>query len=520
MFRYPLSALVVLGFLALPFATAEDHPPLFISDNAYGLQTEPLPAQARHASPREFADRYREGSLVLDTPSRSPAELGVLAETASRLEGVARTIIAPSRPDLVVRLLKIPDKSDAAFNIRGQRGENLRRSLAGRDAAIRELVSAHEAVSSLHNQAALHTLLVSRLPQATDLAELDINHVSAGELRLLNDLLLMRLDTLSGSDGGSKAPREYGDCEAEEGAGDVGSAMEGDQTGRRCEPSDRGLLKSADWALKPFNTCVRNQGTRATSIEFALIAAIESRIVRDERRFTNLSEQHFINQTRMHWFRAPADFGEGGSSALTSGRERLIGYRFHFEDVWTFNPSYDRVTTTGPWRPAYTGSCDGYNGRHCSDTAHQGRMLCTAVNGLRYCGYDAPMPAETPIAVEGIVSIFDVTQPAISLITARRLLHASLPLVLMTAIPSSFARPGSDGYVSNVDLNEKLEGAHAMLLTGWIPNDRLPVGAPHASGGGYFIAKNSWGSCAGDAGYLYLSASWVQAHALNISIAY
>jgi C1A family cysteine protease len=46
---------------------------------------------------------------------------------------------------------------------------------------------------------------------------------------------------------------------------------------------------------------------------------------------------------------------------------------------------------------------------------------------------------------------------------------------------------------------------------GLATNDELPQGAPQAAGGGYFIVKNSWSNCFGDAGCPYLDWDYVKA---------
>lgn len=514
--RLSFVALATLILVATSFATANSGA-FFTQENALGPVTDPPPLLARQASPNEFENSYREGALVLDVPSRALVEIGVMNDETRQLESLAKLSLSPARPDLIPRLLKIRTGGDVVFDVKSQRGDSLRRSLMGRDATLRELIGAHQNVDSLTNLRTLHSQLVARLTHAPDLTSIDVSQMSEDDLQLLNELLLSRLDGLYGSDGGARVSRIYGDCLAEEGSGAVGEANEGDQTGRRCEANPRGLIKMVDWAMKPFNTCVRNQGERTASAVFALTAAVEARVAKSENRYANLSEQHLLNQAKMHWFRSPGDLGEGFTPLLSAGRERLTGYRFHFEDVWSFNPAYGRKESAGQWRSNYVGSCDKYSGRHCSESSHQGRLLCTTVGDQRYCGYDAPMTAATPISINGLALLFDVTNPDEGLMAARHLLRASVPTVLTAAIPSSFAQLTGEGYVLAANSRERIEGAHAMALTGWVPNTALPAGLPQAPGGGYFVAKNSWGTCFSDAGYVYLSYDWVRAHALNLT---
>ncbi len=512
-----LTAFAALVLSSMPFATAQGEKTLYATENAFGPATDPIPRLSRLAGPIEFENRFRDGSLVLDVPSRAPAETDARDEETRRLEDFARLALAPARPDLVQQVLSIQGAGDIPFPIRDQRGETLRRSLIGKEGALRELTGAKQIVGSAGNQRMLRDLLAVSVPEATDLLSIDSATISESELKMLNAMLLARLDSLHGRDGGARVPRSYGDCSAEEGSGAIGEGNDGDQTGRRCGAHPLGLLKTADWALKPANTCVRNQGARASSVAFALTAALESRVARRERRYANLSEQHLLNAMHMRWFRSPGDFGEGLAPLLTSGRNRLAGYRFHFEDVWSYNPGYARTETLGQSR-GYAGTCERYQGRHCSETNHQGRMLCVTVGTNRYCGYDAPMTAATPVGVNGLALVFDAADPDAGLLAARQLLRAGVPVVMTALVPPSFANVGDDGFVPAATgrSRERADGAHAMALTGWVPNHLLPPSAPEADGGGYFIAKNSWGACAGDAGYYYLAGDWVRAHALSL----
>jgi C1A family cysteine protease len=113
--------------------------------------------------------------------------------------------------------------------------------------------------------------------------------------------------------------------------------------------------------------------------------------------------------------------------------------------------------------------------------------------------------------------ILDVNAPERSLNDTRRLVRAGTPVVIVFTVPSSFATVAADGYVPTVNAGEHVDGAHSALITGWVPNELRPKGAPEAAGGGYFVVKNSWGKCAGDAGYYYLAYDWVKTRAINLT---
>ncbi len=161
-------------------------------------------------------------------------------------------------------------------------------------------------------------------------------------------------------------------------------------------------------------------------------------------------------------------------------------------------------------------------GKYCSDTNHQGRKVCITLDSWRYCGYlTAAGPADTPDATSGYrpegwrtgVQLWDHSDPARSVAFTQLYALAGKPLVMFIEVPDSFDNPDPDGYVEYVDATEDSRGQHAVLLTGMITNDRLQgvlANAPSGSGGGYFIVKNSWGTCWGDAGYVYLPFDWVR----------
>ncbi len=277
-----------------------------------------------------------------------------------------------------------------------------------------------------------------------------------------------------------------------------------------------GLFNSSGWTLKFANTCVRNQGERDTSPAFAVTAAIEAIVARDSFRYSNLSEQAFYNRQKLFWFRKPLHSGDGPNPLLTTGFSFAHGYQFHYEDIWHYNPSYGRTEITVPFL-GYENSCENYAGRYCSDSNHQSRRVCTEVGALRFCGFYAPMPIATPYRIHGMTAIFDLFTPERGTNTARALLRSGTPVVLNLALPSQFLTTGKSGYVTPPPLTDKVLGAHALLLSGWVPNSRRPVDAPEGEGGGYFVAKNSWGSCTGDAGYYYLPYSFVKNYAISLT---
>ena len=62
---------------------------------------------------------------------------------------------------------------------------------------------------------------------------------------------------------------------------------------------------------------------------------------------------------------------------------------------------------------------------------------------------------------------------------------------------------------------------HVVMLVGYVTNAELKAklpNAPEGAGGGYFIAKNSWGSCWGDGGYAYLPWNWMEKYVGRLDV--
>lgn len=490
---------------------------IFTPENAYGPLTEPAPAH-RRASPAEFEKAVLNGEMMLSNPARTASEYERLRQDDARYEGLARDYFGRIRPTLLERIMRVPAGYERSieYTTTNQRKKTV--LLRAQHALLREMVDGWMTFRSKSQQINLYAALKERLKSAPNIPPIDPDRMEWPEISLVNQQLIALLDAYEGKDAsGTAAPSSYGKCVAEEGAGPVGEANEGDQTGLRCEPSPDGFLAKSDWALKWANTCVRNQGKRGTSSVFALTAALESSIARRFRRYANLSEQHFFSQVKLIYYPTLPDFGEGLDTLLSAaGHSKLPNYRLHFEDSWTYNPAYFRQDVTTD-KLGYQGSCENYQGRYCSDSNHQGRLTCTDVDSVRYCGYSAPMPTATDYRIRSLAPLLDLLNPETALHNTRSLLRSGIPVVMSFAVTEPLMATGPLGYMATAGEETPVLGGQSILLSGWIPNSRRPNGLPEASGGGYFAAKNSWGRCTGDAGYFFLAYDWVREHALTLT---
>jgi len=94
-------------------------------------------------------------------------------------------------------------------------------------------------------------------------------------------------------------------------------------------------------------------------------------------------------------------------------------------------------------------------------------------------------------------------------------------LVMSFKVMNSFQKPAAGGYVNAFPFEPTI-GSHAIHLVGTIDNAQLAIakpGAPAGGGGGYVILKNSWGSCYGDGGFVYMSYDTFVSYAYAVRVA-
>lgn len=293
--------------------------------------------------------------------------------------------------------------------------------------------------------------------------------------------------------------------------------------------SSTGLWATADWALKGKSTCVKDQGeTRGTGVAFAVSAAVEAAVRREHDVCPDLSEQHVHYQQKNHYFPIPPNFGDD-LNAPSSVLGMMVGdYEFRTEDQWIYNLSPERQEVT--LKAARTGvvhgyqnSCTGYSDTPCSDTNHQGALLCQ--KGGNKCGYGAQIPpSKDGIKVLAYNTFFDVASPSQSVEIAPVFLAFGLPIVSSFQVTQAFLDAADDGWVTPASGGKKkqqkvdpLRGWHVAMIEGYVRNQDLAKGTSPAAGGGYFVLKNSWGPCVGDGGYWYVPAQYMVDHALSMT---
>ena len=305
-----------------------------------------------------------------------------------------------------------------------------------------------------------------------------------------------------------------------------------------CSASNTGLYAAMDFPMKKNLPDVKSQGGRGTCWAFATVGAVETTLRRDAGKNVNLSEEDFVSYNKI--LAGQLDAGDGFWPLAAATQAQNNGYRFALENVWQYNQSQQRNAAetpknSGHW--TYNNSCGGYPfAANCSDTVHQAPSACLLVNGKQSCGFQlAQKRSPYGIDTSKTSNLYDASNRDASLFWAALALKSGNP-VLMTH-DANYLKSG--GFVADVpyasvshcDANNQnckpntaadvQNWNHVVMLVGYVTNAemkaRLP-GAPEGAGGGYFIAKNSWGSCWGDGGYAYLPWNWLEKYVGRLDV--
>jgi hypothetical protein len=297
-------------------------------------------------------------------------------------------------------------------------------------------------------------------------------------------------------------PPSAATCQAE-----LGYENGTDATASTCASyATNGIMRNIAFPLRDDLTCMRNQGRRGTCVAFGATAAMETGVHVLNGNKVNLSEQH------AYWY---GETTVGFSGRYTYGLNTADylaavasdGYQVPKEKIWNYNPSTSMQALSGN---VYPDSCVGYTGEECSDYAFQ------SVEVPWFGGtflYPNPMPNAGAFAIDAAVAL---GTDAVGLNLAKSLLDWEVPLVVAIDVTANFLAPNADGYVTYAP-GEASVGGHALHIAGWVPNAELPAGAPAGSGGGYFVAKNSWGGGPGDCGYYYVPADFIEEYGRSLT---
>jgi C1A family cysteine protease len=312
-------------------------------------------------------------------------------------------------------------------------------------------------------------------------------------------------------------PPSTADCDDEIG-GTLQESIYGDRTynSASCTASATGLygsLSDVQFPARAYLTCVKAQGKiRDTCHAFADTSAVEMMISEGEGVKVNLSEQDLMEHYRLQW--SPGYMHETGDAYEELNDAIAKNYSFALESSWDYNPSIDRTFVNG----VYQNSCTTYPDTEpgCSDSAPQAPGYCISFVGLPICAlHEAGVP-RSAYRPTSVTNLWTASEPELSKEYMILYVTFNNAVVLGFTVTDRFKAGGNGGYVvydaNDVKTNN---GGHYVHVVGVAPNSELPSGAPPAAGGGYFIVKNSWNNCFGDAGYLYLDWDYVKAVGTN-----
>lgn len=314
-------------------------------------------------------------------------------------------------------------------------------------------------------------------------------------------------------------------CSGEIGASIVAdNVFFGDQTGSSgcaaSTPSPTGILSNFNWPNKNLLSCVKNQGARGLCHIFAATSALEELIARDTGNVVNLSEQDFTEHEKLIW--GPAFFHDGGDAYDDLQNAAGYNYRFAYENQWDYNPS---LSQPSPPADEFFYSCNNYPSTEpgCSWSTPQAPNYCTP--NYAQCGFTPVMApgANSPYGSNGAVDVWNPKNPGLSVNYIQLALAFNNAVILGFNVTNAF-QGSRGGYVcgEGLDLLSSI-GGHAVHIVGYVSNSDLASNsgtenAPPAYGGGYFIIKNSWGKCTGDAGYYYMPVFYLEAEASEVLI--
>lgn len=485
---------------------------IFTAENAW---TGPVPADAEIVTPEELQRRVARGEVTITSTviiEATQAELQARFEADfTELEGFAGA--SPSFQALL-------DEAAGHESYEGDRtvelpnGEIVR--VSGLGEMLREAVEAHETSLDVDNARDRYALTYGMLPE--ELQD-DLTPPSA----LASATLEAVLQALGELENALSTSYEFVGVQEEQPFQDslIADSVFRPGAGRDMDSNcvrPTGLAAGFWFPLKDFLPPVKNQGERGVCWAFTAIGAIESReLVQNDRR-VNLSEQFLVHKVKLDW--ASNDYTDGyqaeGAVTGAANRNQLMIN----EAGWTYNPSPNMAGGTGA--ASYAGACDPYsngpNGGSCSETSHQSPRVC-AHGAVTVCSYvhinaRGEIPANRALQIWSNGKPFDLAQYRL-LLENGHVLMASFPvysgfMFTPDGVVSDYRRTVRDAAGNET---AGTYGNHAVMIVGFIPNEAMARPGhptPNIGGGGYFIVQNSWGCGAGDGGYYYVPANYVQ----------
>lgn len=420
-------------------------------------------------------------------------------------------------------------KTKSGFILQSYR--NIVRSVANSTRAIKDKESLFAVYRGLY-QTVIRLRLGGALPKPEDLVnssieDIEINIHTANSLILENSSSAVKggnVQTISGVL--RSATSNVNQTLACDGS-DYGAGTGADAYYRILNaPAQNGIFSKTNFPLKPYLTCIKNQGARGTCTAFSIVAGMEMAVMQKYNLKINLSEQALYFQGKGVLDTAQEDQNTDEYNDFEYlNYSKNSGYRVPFENYWNYNPNY------------FLGACDNniYNGRknieYCSYTPSQGMPVSAyQKDGVQLFGLLSQITNPNlgvkitrdngflNIPVLNLNNLSDF-QFFVGALAASPVVFA-VTMVNDSLISSNgfFPDPGSFQYPLPVGT---YSGGHAMLAIGFVSNQTVfnflgssaPAYAQNNKSSpynGYFIVKNSWGIGFGDGGIIYIPDSYIK----------
>lgn len=501
---------VVAALLWASAAKAELDP-----QDAFNRADEAGPADATEIDLSDFEKLLQSGELVIDSPSKAT----LLRQDAAKTEAADRALVESVLANDPERLKRISVDNDRpiAGGINGLYDiPDLDRqtTLLGERYIYGEIAAGIRNFPTRENQLAIYEILWRELkPDTSYPSPRAMAQESPETILAWNKSLTKFAVTRVPRD---PAPWRRPSCNEEKGLTPGVPAT--DAAGSFCSEEPQGLAKSAIYPLKESRTCARDQAMRGSCVAFAIIAALETHRADRTAEYWNLSEQEFYGRAKSVW--TPENFYDGLFADASARHSRDDLHLLAGEGAWPYNPSFSRVDA-GWW--TWQNSCVGYGDPRCSDTAHQTRRVCAVDlrGNTRHCGFRPEVSPGTDFRIRRVAGLWDSWNARESVTRIRTMVRAATPVVLCLPVTRGFdfavSSRGGRGYLNYFGHDGGSRGGHCITVVGHVAEGDIPPDAPAASGG-YFIAKNSWSNCAGDAGYVYLPEQWVHDFAHSATV--
>lgn len=498
-------------------------------EHAYGPGSMTLPQEALQVPEVEFRRMLGESKVRLTHQKAVKAHEVESKKRVKDDEDLVRQKLA-QHPEILARLTRKPSPQDPfvktlpdgnyQVTIRDTQGKTQQIVTMGDEFLYGALANSIRKFPEHKNQHAAYAAMYKGLPdkykQQKQLPRPEaITHYTADQLIALNTSITTDLLVIYPTLVLDPKPLGYpASCATEIGY----DSRNTDRTGGSCAHNANGLFQNASYSLKWYATCVKNQGNRGTCVSFGVTASVETKIALKRHKWMNLSEEDLYNKAKMTWY--PSTWGDGLNTAGIVDDINNRNYTFPYELSWNYNPSYSRIAH--PATHTYTNSCVGYTGAYCSNTNHQGQLVCTRISifgtSYTFCGYRAPTPGSSGEQATVVSQLWNPANPSFSTALLALAVSLKLPATIALPVTPTFDGAPATGFQSYLGTAEGNRGWHAVQVIGYVPNTSLPAALPKGSGGGWFVIKNSWGACWKDAGYIYLSYDWVKNYVGSASI--